>query len=250
MESNSSELRSSELGGFPPQAKLGQGSKGAQLLTQKVALLPDEFATVNTQNSSLESETVFDLPANISISVSDDSTFVSSSVSFPTPSATENIPENEESTVIIEKSLSEPVEKQSFTDQVEMNYNSIDMILETEKQNNKLDTWNKLDKTGKIVKLHAFDEKYGKTNNMPAKEIKMMKLFFIECLEKMKLQKAKDVVYNKENGEITSIPSLHFNTTNHKFTLKIMDTKRVSTLKCLTPKRISEKIRESIDTKN
>ena len=158
---------------------IGQGSKGAQLLTQKVALLPDEFATVNTQNSSLESETVFDLPANISISVSDDSTFVSSSVSFPTPSATENIPENEESTVIIEKSLSEPVEKQSFTDQVEMNYNSIDMILETEKQNNKLDTWNKLDKTGKIVKLHAFAEKYGKTNNMPAKEIKMMKLFFI-----------------------------------------------------------------------
>lgn len=204
MESNSSELRSSELGGFPPQAKL---------------------ATVNTQNSLLDTETVFDLPANISMSVS----------------------ENEESTVITK---SEPVEKQSYTDQVEMNYNSIDMILETEKRNNKLDTWNKLDKTGKIVKLHAFAEKYGKTNNMPAKEIKMMKLFFIECLEKMKLQKAKDVVYNKENGEITSIPSLHFNTTNHKFTLKIMDTKRVSTLKCLTPKRISEKIRESIDTKN
>jgi hypothetical protein len=191
-------------------------------------------------NSLSDTETVFgvfcvgslsepeqnDLPANISISVSENEGF-----GEPT-------------------SLSVPVEKQSFTDQVEMNYNSIDMILETEKQNNKLDTWNKLDKTGKIVKLHAFAEKYGKTNNMPAKEIKMMKLFFIECLEKMKLQKAKDVVYNKESGEITSIPSLHFNTTNHKFTLKIMDTKRVSTLKCLTPKRISEKIRESIDTKN
>ena len=33
MESNSSELRSSELGGFPPQAKLGQGSKRAQQLS-------------------------------------------------------------------------------------------------------------------------------------------------------------------------------------------------------------------------
>jgi len=180
-------------------------------------------------NSLLDAETVFDLHTNISI----------------------NISEKEEPTLILQQiPMAEPIEKQTFTDQVEMNYNSIDMILETEKQNNKLDTWNKLDKTGKIVKLHAFAEKYGKTNNMPAKEIKMMKLFFIECLEKMKLQKAKDVVYNKESGEITSIPSLHFNTTNHKFTLKIMDTKRVSTLKCLTPKRISEKIRENIVTKN
>ena len=119
------------------------------------------------------------------------------------------------------------------------------MILETEKQNNKLETWNKLDKTGKIVKLHAFAEKYGKTNNFPTKDIRILKTFFVECLEKSKLQKAKDVVYNKETGEITSIPSLHFNTTNQKFTLKIMDSKRVSTLKSLTPKRISEKTREN-----
>lgn len=194
-------------------------------------------------NSLLETETVFDLPTNISVHISENEGFVEPSFG--------EAAQNEEPHLITEPTpLSEPVEKQSFTDQVEMNYNSIDMILETEKQNNKLDTWNKLDKTGKIVKLHAFAEKYGKTNNMPAKEIKLMKLFFIECLEKMKLQKAKDVVYNKENGEITSIPSLHFNTTNHKFTLKIMDTKRVSTLKCLTPKRISEKIRENIDIKN
>jgi hypothetical protein len=141
--------------------------------------------------------------------------------------------------------LQPQVEKQSFSDQVEMNYNTIDMILETEKQNNKLETWNKLDKTGKIVKLHAFAEKYGKTNNFPTKDIRILKTFFVECLEKSKLQKAKDVVYNKETGEITSIPSLHFNTTNQKFTLKIMDSKRVSTLKSLTPKRISEKTREN-----
>ena len=219
----------------------GQGSKGAQLLTQKVALLPDEFATVNTQNSSLESETVFDLPANISISVSDDSTFVSSSVSFPTPSATENIPENEESTVIIEKSLSEPVEKQSFTDQVEMNYNSIDMILETEKQNNKLDTWNKLDKTVKIQKLHQFAEKYGREHALPVKEIKALKAFFVSCVDKSKLQKTKEVIYNKDSREITSIPALHFNAGTHSFTLKNMDAKRVSTIKSLTPKRNTER---------
>jgi hypothetical protein len=119
----------------------------------------------------------------------------------------------------------------------ELNYNAVDILLEKEKIHNKNDTWNKLDKTVKIQKLHAFAEKYGKTNNLPMKDIKSLKLFFIDCLEKSKLQKVKDVVYDKETGEITSIPSLFFNTISKNFTLKILDTKRVSTLKSLTPKR-------------
>jgi hypothetical protein len=123
----------------------------------------------------------------------------------------------------------------------EMNYNAVDLILEKEKQHNKTETWNKLDKTDKIQKLHAFAEKYGKTNNLPVKDIKALKMFFIDCLEKLKLQKAKDVVYDKEAREISSIPSLHFNVTSKSFTLKIMDTKRVSTLKSLTPKRTISK---------
>ena len=118
-------------------------------------------------------------------------------------------------------------------------YQLIDKMLEKEKQHNKTDTWNKLDKTIKIQKLHAFAEKYGKEHNYPLKEIKNLKAFFITCLEKSKLQKTKEVIYNKECGEITSIPSLFFHPTNHHFTLKI-DSKRVSTLKSLTPKRIKE----------
>jgi hypothetical protein len=124
----------------------------------------------------------------------------------------------------------------------EMNYNTIDQILENEKQHNKTETWNKLDKTVKIQKLHAFAEKYGKDNSMPMKDIKMLKMFFVECLEKNKLQKAKDVNYDKDGMAITSIPALHFNTTNRNFTLKIIDAKRVSTLKSLTPKRTKEAV--------
>jgi hypothetical protein len=114
----------------------------------------------------------------------------------------------------------------------------LDKLLETEKQQNKVDTWNKLDKTLKTQKLHIFAEKYGKENSLPVKDIKSLKQFFLEALEKNKLQKAKDVVYDKEKGVILSIPSLSFNVTNRAFTLKIMDAKRVSTLKSLTPKRI------------
>lgn len=121
---------------------------------------------------------------------------------------------------------------------------NIDSILENEKQKNKSDSWNKLDKTVKIQKLHAFAEKHGKENGYPAKEVKNLKAFFVDCLNKAKLQKTKDVVYEKESGEITAIPALFFNNITHNFTLKIMDSKRVSTLKSLTPKRITEKNKE------
>jgi len=119
----------------------------------------------------------------------------------------------------------------------EVNYHTMDRILEREKQHNKSDSWNKLDRTLKIQKLHAFAEKYAKEHALPIKEVKMLKSFFLDCLEKNKLQKVKDVIYDKDLQTITSIPALHFNTNNRNFTLRITDTKRVSTLKSLTPKR-------------
>ena len=119
----------------------------------------------------------------------------------------------------------------------EINYNTIDKLLEKEKMYNKTETWNKLDKTVKIQKLHAFSEKYGKDNGLPMKEIKALKAFFVDCLEKNKLQKTKDVNYDKETREIIGIPSLYLNTTNRNFSLRSNDNKRVSTLKSLTPKR-------------
>ena len=110
-------------------------------------------------------------------------------------------------------------------------------LLEKEKQHNKTESWNKLDKTVKIQKLHAFSEKYGRDNALTNKDIKLLKTFFKECLEKNKLQKTKDVSYDKETYEILSIPSLVFNHGAKNFTLKNMDPKRISTLKSLTPKR-------------
>jgi hypothetical protein len=128
----------------------------------------------------------------------------------------------------------------------EMNYTMIEELLEIEKQRNKSEAWNKIDKTQKTVKLHAFAEKYGKEHGLPMKEIRHLKAFFSDCLDRAKLQKTKDVVYNKDTREITSIPALHFNATTQAFTLKMLDTnRRVSTLKSLTPKRITEKNQES-----
>jgi hypothetical protein len=51
-------------------------------------------------------------------------------------------------------------------------------------------------------------------------------------LDKKKLQHVKDVLCDKVTGKIVAIPTLHFNVTTKKFTLKRGE-KRVSTLKSL-----------------
>jgi hypothetical protein len=155
-------------------------------------------------------------------------------------------PLDQEPTNAIETKTEQNTIEQEKTKPVneEITYQTIETMLEKEKQHNKTETWNKLDKTIKIQKLHQFAEKYGKEHSIPIKDVKSLKAFFIDCLEKNKLQKTKDVIYEKERREITSIPALHFNQINRNFTLKIMDAKRVSTLKSLTPKRVTEKNKE------
>lgn len=111
----------------------------------------------------------------------------------------------------------------------------LDDILEKEKIRNKGDVWIKLDKTDRYQRLLEYADKHGKETNMSSKELKLLKTFFKSCLDRNKLNKSKDVIYNKEERIILSIPALHYNQVTKNFTLKIMDNKRVSTLKSLTP---------------
>jgi hypothetical protein len=130
----------------------------------------------------------------------------------------------------------------------ETNLSALEDMLETEKQNNKFAAWNKLDKTNRVQKLHAFAEKYGREHGLPVKEIKNLKVFFTGALDKGRLNRAKDVVYDRELREVKSVPSLHFNNDSRAFTLRnLEDAKRVSTLKCLTPNRRTPKVTSEED---
>ena len=117
----------------------------------------------------------------------------------------------------------------------------VDHLLEKETQKNKTESWNKLNKTMKIQKLHHYAEKYAAEHKYSVKELTNLKTFFLESLERGKLQKTKEVVYDKDQQQIEEIPGLFYHPNNHNFTLRITDAKRVSTLKSLTPKRIIEK---------
>jgi hypothetical protein len=113
---------------------------------------------------------------------------------------------------------------------------NLDIFLESEKITNSNEPWSKLDKTAKIKKLFVFSENYKNNNNLSEEEHKQLNSFFRDCLDKKKLQRVKDVNYNKDTGEINDIPALYFNKPTNHFTLKNLD-KRVSTLRGLTPKK-------------
>ena len=61
--------------------------------------------------------------------------------------------------------------------------------------------------------------------------------FLKDCLDRKKLQRVKDVIYDKTSGEVKSVPALFHNKQSNHFTLKNTD-KHVSTIKSLAPKKV------------
>ena len=108
----------------------------------------------------------------------------------------------------------------------------VDILLEKERKLNNKEPWSKLDKTIKIKKLDDYVTRITDEHSLTPLEAQSLKKYLAVSLDRKKLQRVKDVLYDKILGSIKSIPSLHFNTTTRKFTLKRSE-KRVSTLKSL-----------------
>lgn len=122
------------------------------------------------------------------------------------------------------------------------NLANLDKFLENEKNNNANEPWSKLDKTAKNKKLIIFAENYKTKNSLNDSEHNTLLSFLKDCLDRKKLQRVKDVIYDKTNGEVKDIPALHFNKPTNHFTLKNLD-KRVSTTRSLAPKKINVTIK-------
>lgn len=112
----------------------------------------------------------------------------------------------------------------------------LDNFLENEKNNNVNDPWCKLNKTIKTKKIMDFVDKYKIDKSLSEEEVQLLVSFLKESLDKKKLQRIKDVVYDKNTGNIKDIPALTYVKSSKHFTLKNVD-KRVSTLKSLAPKK-------------
>jgi hypothetical protein len=110
----------------------------------------------------------------------------------------------------------------------------LDNFLENEKNKNKIEQWYKLDKSVKIKKLISYAEKFKIENNLNDEQEKILISYFKENLNCKKLQRVKDVVYDKDLGIIKEVPGLQFNKINNNFTIKNLSNKHVSTFKSLT----------------
>ncbi len=120
---------------------------------------------------------------------------------------------------------------------------SLDKFLENEKNNNMYEPWCKLNKTIKSKLLGDYVELYKTENHLTNEETQLLLTFLRDCLDRKKLQRVKDVVYDKENGLIKDIPALCYVKGSRHFTLKNVD-KRISTLKSLAPKKGQGTIRK------
>jgi len=117
------------------------------------------------------------------------------------------------------------------------NLSNLETFLENEKNTNIQEPWSKLDKTLKTKKLLSFAEKYKEEKQLEEQEYNGLLAFLKECLDRKRLQRVKDVTYDKVNGLVKDIPGLFHNKVKNHFTIKNVD-KRVSTIKSLAPKKL------------
>ena len=131
---------------------------------------------------------------------------------------------------------------------VENLHNSnLDSFLEEEKSCVKNEPWIKLNKTEKLIKFREYIDTYGNEHKLNNSDKEELFKFISINLDRKRFLKAKEVNYDRDTQTIISIPSLSYNNTTKKFTLKRSD-KRQSTLKSLAPKKTKDK--KNIDINN
>lgn len=130
------------------------------------------------------------------------------------------------------------------------NLSDVGSILDSELNRNKKEPWCKLNQTEKVQKLNDFAVRLAKEKELSLSETKKLQTYLSTALSRKKLQKVKDVSYDKENGVIKSIPTLNFNTTEKRFTLKRSD-RRTCTTKSLGPGKTRKRgVTDKIDTQS
>lgn len=108
----------------------------------------------------------------------------------------------------------------------------IERLLDEEMKINKNLAWSRLDTGDKIKKLNEYAELYCSNDKNESTDVVLLKQYLMTALERNRLQKVREVKYNKETETIEHIPGIVFNTTTRRFTLNRCD-KRISTISSL-----------------
>lgn len=114
--------------------------------------------------------------------------------------------------------------------------NFLDKFLEEESEMSRKKHWLKLDNPDKLIKLKNYGNIFIDNYKLNDKEIVSMNNFFNSCIDLKKINKIKDIEYDKDSGTILNIPIILFNENNRSFYIKKCE-KHVSTVKSIPPKR-------------
>ena len=116
------------------------------------------------------------------------------------------------------------------------NLSQVELFLENEKTSNRTEPWNKLDKTTKYKKIEEYAFTYASKNSLTDSDRVELVSFLKDAIDKKKIYRVKDIIYDKIQSCIQDIPGLVFvNIGNKKFTLKNVHT-RINTVKVLPKK--------------
>jgi len=122
-------------------------------------------------------------------------------------------------------------------EEITSNIKNIDDLLDLEKNKKTTKPWSKLEKMTKITKLYTYVDKIKDNEKLTKADVVGLKSYLRKCLERKKLQRVKDITYDKVSGIIINIPGLIFTKKGaRRYTLKNID-KKHSVLQNLTPMR-------------
>tara|TARA_Y100001970_G_C14254267_1_gene874055 strand:+ start:2239 stop:2754 length:516 start_codon:yes stop_codon:yes gene_type:complete len=102
----------------------------------------------------------------------------------------------------------------------------IKTLLNKEKKEIYLQTWNKLDNGMKINRLKLYVEKEKNKRKLSSGEVDLLKNMLITNCTLNRLNKVTDIIYNKEIGDIEEIKILSFNDKTRIYKLNIVENKK------------------------
>lgn len=117
------------------------------------------------------------------------------------------------------------------------NMDTLEKFLDESTETSKTERWNRLDLTMKLHKVREYISRYKEENSLSDGEADALFKYLKDCLDKKKLTRVKDVVYDNDEDKLVSIPGLQYKKVSKKYTIKNTDSKKSSVLSRLPQKK-------------
>lgn len=116
---------------------------------------------------------------------------------------------------------------------LDSNEEKINMFLSMDMEKNKKGVWSKLSKTEKVKKIKNYIKTVlAKEHDLTEAELLYANKFFSLWMDRKKLSKNNELIYNQDVGLIEGIEGLTFNVETRKFTINsIVDKPKKKTVK-------------------